>query len=139
MLEVGASICCCLGLCFFFLFLLWSRVLRAGRSFRFLTWTMLLGNRVQANCHIMACGNPLLACLQPSFSFSCEMHTGGSSTCVLFPPLAKADGIVWLCIPFSFFLVLLRVAMNRNVRRSRFQVSSLEEGEPRPAYRCQVW
>jgi len=42
------------------------------------------------------------ACLQPSFSFSCEMHTGGSSTCVLFPPLAKADGIVWLCIPFFF-------------------------------------
>ena len=25
--------------------------------------------------------------------------------------------------------------MNRSVRRSRFQVSSLEEGEPRPVYR----
>ena len=49
------------------------------------------------------------ACLQPSFSFSCEMHAGGSSTCVLFPSLAKVDGIVSLCIPFSFFLVLLRV------------------------------
>ena len=55
------------------------------------------------------------------------MHAGGSSTCVLFPSLAKVDGIVSLCIPFSFFLVLLRVAMNRNVRRSRFQVSSLQK------------
>ena len=39
-----------------------------------------------ANCHIiMACVNPLLACSRP-VSCCCELHTGGSPTCVPFSP-----------------------------------------------------
>ena len=39
-----------------------------------------------ANCHIiMECVNLLRACSRP-VSCSCELHSGGSSTCVTFSP-----------------------------------------------------
>ena len=55
-----------------------------------------------ANCHnFMACVNPLLACSR-LVSCCCELHTGGTPTCVPFS--AKADGIVCSCFSFSFEL-----------------------------------